>query len=88
VQIDLSARTSDLLALGVPDRRLTLLPTLYEQLLDEQTALLIGQPDGLTADEYTRLRSWIPQVQALCTELAQYNIPMTLHHDDFHDANI
>jgi aminoglycoside/choline kinase family phosphotransferase len=88
VQIDLSARLTDLLALGVPDRRLTLLPTLYEQLLDEQTALLIGQPDGLTADDYARLRRWIPQVQALCTELAQYNIPMTLHHDDFHDANI
>ncbi len=88
VQIDLCARVDDLLALGVPDRRLSVLPTLYEQLLAQRSALLIGQPDGLTLDEYAQLRAWIPQVQSMCAELAQYKIPATLHHDDFHDANI
>ncbi len=88
VQIDLSERVDDLLALGVPDRRLSVLPTLYEQLLEQRSALLIDQSDGLTLDEYQQLRAWIPQVRTMCDELAQYNIPATLHHDDFHDANI
>jgi len=88
VQLDLSTRVAELLALGVPDRQLATLPALYEQLLDQPAALRIGQPDGLTLDEYTRLRAWLPKVRSMCTELAHYNLPTTLHHDDFHDANI
>jgi hypothetical protein len=88
VQIQMSSRCDELLAFGTLDRRLTTLPAQYEQLLADTTALRVDLPDGLTAQEYRRLRDLRPQVTLLCEQLAQYHIPETLHHDDFHDANI
>lgn len=88
VQIELASRTDELLALGTLDRRLATLPAQYERLLADTNALLIDQTDGLTADEYHRLRELVPEFASMCERLARYQIPETLHHDDFHDANI
>jgi hypothetical protein len=88
LQIEMAGRTTELLACGTLDRRLATLPTQYEQLLADRDALLIDQTDGLSADEYQRLLDLRPQVATLCRHLAQYHLPETLHHDDFHDANI
>ena len=55
---------------------------------EDRAALLIDQPDGLTSAEYARLRALLPQYAAMCGRLADYGIPETLHHEDFHDANI
>lgn len=88
LQVDLAAHTDTLLRLGSPDRRLALLPDLYQDLLAEPQWLLIDQPDGLTVPEYQRLREAAPQVTALCQELDAYAIPMSLHHNDLHDGNI
>ena len=54
----------------------------------EREYLHIDQPDGLTTAEYERLLEATPRVAALCAELAAYHIPMSLHHNDLHDANI
>lgn len=88
VQIELASRTDELLALGTLDRRLATLPAQYERLLADTGALLIDQKDGLTAAEYRCLRDLVPEFAAMCERLASYQIPETLHHDDFHDANI
>lgn len=88
LQIDLAAHVDELLVLGAPDRRLHLLPALYGDLLAEKEWLLLDQPDGLTTAEYERLLAATPQVDALCRKLAAYKIPMSLHHNDLHDANI
>ena len=88
LQIDLAAHVDQLLLFGSPDRRLHLLPDLYRDLLSEEEYLHIGQPDGLTVSEYKRLLAATPQVEALYTELDTYKIPMSLHHNDLHDANI
>ncbi len=88
VQIDLTSRANELLELGVPDRRLTMLADCYEQLLTDTDALLIGHPNGLSMEEYQRLRQFAPQFRGICEQLAVYGIPETLHHEDFHDANI
>ncbi len=88
LQIDLTAHVNELLQLGAPDQRLAIFPDLYHDLLAEQEYLLIDQPDGLTTVEYERLLAAAPQVTALCQELSAYNIPMSLHHNDLHDANI
>ncbi len=87
-QIELAARVNEMLAFGILDRRLQTLPAQYAQLLDDADALRIDLPNGLTANEYARLRALTPIFAARCAELAQYKIPETLHHDDFHDANI
>lgn len=88
VQMDLTSRVNELLELGVLDRRLTMLPDYYEQLLTDTDALLIGHPKGLSMEAYQRLRQFAPQFRDMCEQLAGYGIPETLHHEDFHDANI
>lgn len=88
VQIDSTAHQEQLLSLGCPDRRLERLPALFASLLNERAALLIGQKGGLSLEEYERLSTMLPSVQAFCAELAAYGIPEALHHDDFHDGNI
>jgi hypothetical protein len=88
MQIALAGERDALLALGALDRRLATLPAQYEALLRDTVALRIGLSDGLTADEHARLVAFAPQFAARCAELASYGLPETLHHDDFHDANI
>jgi hypothetical protein len=88
LQIDLAGHVHELLRLGAPDRRLALLPDLYRDLLLETEWLLIDEPDSLTAAEYARLQEATPQVTAFCQELEAYGIPVSLHHNDLHDANL
>jgi hypothetical protein len=87
-QIELSTHVKALLSLGSPDRRLAILPSLYEKLVTDQEWLLIDQPDGLSSKDVERLVSGIPHIKQLCGELAGYAIPDSLHHGDLHDGNI
>lgn len=88
LQRDIAGHTDELLALGVPDRRLDTLPAQYARLLEEHDALSIDLQDGLPAEAYQRLRDLTPYVAALCAELSSYNLPASLHHGDLHDGNI
>jgi Phosphotransferase enzyme family len=80
VQIDLTADTDELLALGVPDLRLTTLPGAIEALLGEIT--------DVSGQERQRLETALPEVKEMCDELASAGIPETIQHDDFHDAQV
>lgn len=88
MQIAMAAERDALLALGVLDRRLAILPARYEALLADTAALRIGLAGGLTADEHERLVAFAPAFTACCERLADYGLPETLHHDDFHDGNV
>ena len=88
MQIALIPKANDLLATGLFDRRLVLLPTLYDELLADVPAMMIGHEDGLTPQEYERLKQLSGKYADICQQLITFNIPQTLHHDDFHDANI
>ena len=88
VQIELTQRVPYLLALGVPDRRLPALSTLYEPLLADVDVLRIDQTPGLTRAHYERLLDLTPQVAGLCERLAGYRIPETLNHGDLTDGNV
>ncbi|MDQ4074941.1 MAG: aminoglycoside phosphotransferase family protein [Chloroflexota bacterium] len=88
VQFEMAERLHELLTLGALDRRLATLPTQYEGLLANTEALRIDMPEGLASEEYQRLRELTPRVAEMCERLAAYGIPETLHHEDFHDANI
>lgn len=87
VQQETASRIDDLLALGVPDRRLDRLPALYQSLIADRAALLVGQKDGISEEQLAELPTYLPTLRARCTELAAFNIPQTLHHDDFHTGN-
>lgn len=84
----LMPHVDELLTLGVPDRRLEQLPTLYRALLADREALLICQQDGLSEEEYAQLMNLEAQLIEWCTTLANYGIPPTLTHEEVHDANV
>lgn len=52
LQMDMAMRVPELLALVVPVRRLSVLPSLYESLLTDVAVLRIDQPLGLTSAQY------------------------------------
>lgn len=80
LQADAAADVEALLAAGVPDRRLAVLPALYAALLEERTAL--------GAEELRALRRLAPRVASLGEKLAGYGLPETIQHDDLHDGNV
>jgi aminoglycoside phosphotransferase (APT) family kinase protein len=88
IQEDLADASNELIAQGVPDRRLTSFAAQFEGLLEESVDLALNQAVGLTSEEYRQLRAWIPDIGALCEELAAFGIPETLDHGDLHDGNV
>ena len=88
MQLSAAPLVDRLLDMGVPDERLTSLPERVERLLTDEPFLMLDQPDGLTTDERVRLEAQIPEVAAMCVELAGIGIPETIQHDDLHGGAI
>lgn len=88
LQIEMADHVPELLALGVPDRRLPVLPDLYEPLLADVDTLRIDQPKGLTSEQHRHLLDLAPRVTELCKQLAEHHIPETLNHGDLNDGNV
>ncbi len=88
LQIETADHTDTLLSLGCPDRRLHVLPSLFERIIADSAILLRGQKGGITEAELEQLHNFTPRVREMCEELASYRLPDTLHHDDFHTNNI
>jgi len=84
----LASRADQLIALGAFDRRLAKLPEKFTALIEEKPAMLLDEEESLTSEEYMRLKKLPSIFSKMCTELASFGIPETLHHDDFHDANV
>jgi hypothetical protein len=80
VQIDLADHAEELVAAGVPDLRLSTLPSKYEQLLDTL--------HELPSEDRRRLEGNVSRVRKMCDELAGYGLPETVQHDDFHDGQV
>jgi len=88
LQIATAGRLEEL-APHVPfDRRLDRLPALFEQLLEDRSAMRINFDNGLSEDQLHRLRALLPRYREMCAQLSAYGVPPALHHDDFHDGNI
>jgi hypothetical protein len=84
-----AARHMDvLLAAGVPDYRLAVLPDLYRRLLANEESLMIGQEKGLTNEDLQTLRGMATRFEQICAGLAAYGIPESVNHSDFHDGNV
>jgi hypothetical protein len=81
LQIDLAGHADELVALGAPDRRLAILASQYEQLLDDGV-------EGLPRGELRRLRGLTAQVREMCDQLAGFGLPETIQHDDLHDGQV
>lgn len=88
MQIDLAPHVELLKATGCPDQRLSLLPTLYKEVLADTPLLLLDQPKGLPLAEYERLLAFTPQLEEMCQALAAYKVPESIGHDDLHSRNV
>lgn len=88
LQRALEPRVDEMLALGVPDNRPEVLPTVREDLLGDDAALQTGRPGGMTSAQRDRHRAASSAYARLCADLAALGIPATLNHDDLHDANV
>ena len=80
LQRDMAPFAEELIAAGVPDRRLNELPNQFEQLLESDL--------GLEERELRRVQGLIPWVEDACAELAELKVPETIQHDDLHDGQI
>lgn len=87
-QIDLAPRVPELLAMGVPDRRLVVLPQLYAKLLEDGENLRVGLPLGLTAEEYQQAQELQPMLSEWCQQLASVGLPETLAHEELTLPNV
>lgn len=88
LQIGLVDHVNEILALGVPDHRLAVLPLLYKQLLADETSLMIEQEKGLTSSEFQKLKDLAPRFEQICRDLSSIGIPESLNNGDFHDGNV
>lgn len=88
LQIALTQRVPALLELGVPDRRLTLFPSRFSEILNDHDQLLLDQAGGLSSAEHQQLHSLQATVQAQAAQLASYGIAETLTHEEIHENNV
>jgi hypothetical protein len=88
VQVGLMNHVPELLAMGVPDWRLSTLSAHYAGLLSDIEYLELDQPGGLTSEELHHLQTLAPRFEQICTDLSSFGIPETLNHGDFHDGNV
>jgi hypothetical protein len=88
IQIDWLERASELETLGCPSRSLEWLEAEIGPLLEDESALLAGHPEGLDAAEIERLRQRQPALEAACRELAGYGLPAALEHGDLWAENV
>lgn len=86
LQRDFLERDDELLATGLPDRRLEGLALQLEPLLADDR--VVGPLGGLSEEGRAALRRLLPTVAVRCAELAAIGIGSTAQHDDLHDGNV
>lgn len=88
LQQESAQHVDELLELGVCDRRLSVLPIRFQELLRDGEALGLNHSNGLNSDEYQQLQNSVDVVARLCEKLSAFGVPETLHHGDLHDGNV
>lgn len=87
-QMALAPHLPELLAMGIPDRRLATLPALYTDLLADEENLRVGLSDGMTAEEYQQAQALQPLLHEWCQQLASVGLPETLAHEELTLPNV
>jgi hypothetical protein len=88
LQIDLAGDADALVRLGLPDLRLGCLPEAFDALLVELREPGIAVETGLAPEELERLAGAAARVPAMCRELAAFDVPETIQHDDLNDGQV
>ena len=88
LQIDLVPHVDEMLAVGVPDLRPARLPHLVRELLEDDDAMLLDRPEGLTTAVRNRIVDALGAYAEDCHRLDDAGVPASLQHDDLHDNNV
>lgn len=80
LQVGEIAHVDELLDFGLRDLRLPVVAAAYEPFFERD--------HGLTADEVARLQALAPRFGELCEELAAFELPASIQHDDLHQWNV
>jgi hypothetical protein len=88
LQLATAPYADDLLALGVPDQRLPSLMIGFNKLLEDEDAILLDEPNGITEEERERLLAYAPTISTAIDVLSAQGLPATIQHDDLHDGNV
>jgi hypothetical protein len=88
LQIDCAADLERWFGLGCQDVRLECLPGYLVQMLSDPAATRPDTPGGLSEEELERLSQRVGRVEAMCAELAEYGLPLSLVQQDFRGGNV
>lgn len=83
LQRTVAPHVDELLGVGVRDFRLERLPDLYAGLVEDE--IVTSEVDAV---ERGRLVAWHDELRELCAELASFEIPPTIEHNDLHASNV
>ena len=83
MQSDAAPHVERLLSSGCLDRRLDVMSTQIDGLVEDPRAL-----SHLNSGEATRIRALVPELKAMCARLAQFAVPQTLVHGDLNSGNV
>lgn len=88
LQRRLAAHVDDLIGIGVPDLRPSVIPARFRECLEQAAEHVADR--GLVEEQATlqRLRDLEPTVRAWATELGRSAIPPSLDHNDLHPWNL
>lgn len=81
LQVAAAEDAGELLEAGAFDRRATVLPGVFERLVEVPA-------EGLTSEEHEQLQALAPKVARVCEALAASGVPETINNDDFTDGSI
>jgi hypothetical protein len=85
IQRSLENKVQQMLSIGIPDWRLDKFSLLYSQLIHQDKLLI---EDGLTLKEIDQLHQSYSTCILLCERLAEFRLPETINHCDFHENNM
>jgi hypothetical protein len=83
LQVDVAADAEEMIAAGIPDRRLAHLIDGFLRVLT--TSRLVT---GLADDELRRLRALVPRIAEAIDAVAALDLPDSIQHDDLHAWNV
>lgn len=88
IQIAMQSHVDQFIRMGVPDRRLAVLPKLVEDLIRDDVAMRVGLPDGLADEERDVMLDRLTYLEASIALLGLATPYESIEHGDLHDGNV
>ena len=88
LQVAAASAADELIAAGVPDRRLPRVLEPFQRVLESDRLVQPPTPDALTNEELDRVHALMPKLQESVNVLAALGLPDSVQQDDLHPWNV